>query len=296
MDTPLTKFFATVGFKTDTSAWDATIKKVRSDLTSLRSKTISIRLKYTGGKSRLPNVVQQVRLKYTGTRRSLPEVVQRVRFQYAPKLQRVERNNGQNAHVRVYQQQIRDRQLTLRPALKQEVRLFYTNRLTTLPPLTQQVNIRNRGGGTRGGTGGTEAGGSPNPWQMAGTGGLLSGNNVRAFGATIGISGIAKQMYDTANYQVALEPQYEFLTGSAKEAEKQIAFVNKLADDLHINLRDTSKSYGMFLGASASSIGAEKAQKSFETIQKFGVMMGATPDTLKRGTYAIQQIEQGLAY
>jgi hypothetical protein len=131
---------------------------------------------------------------------------------------------------------------------------------------------------------------------MAGTGGLLSGNNVRAFGATIGISGIAKQMYDTANYQVGLTPQYEFLTGGAEEAAKQIAFVSKLSDDLHINLRDVNTTYSQFLGATESSIGVDKAQKTFETIQKFGVMVGATPDALKRGTKAIQQIEQGLAY
>jgi len=259
MDTPLTKFFATVGFKVDTSAWDSTIKKVRSDLTSLRTRTVTVKLKYVGGKTKLPQLTQKVKL-LASNKLSL----QNVRLTYVNKLK------------------------ALKPALTQEVKLVYTNRLTTLPSIIQHVNLvyHNR----QGGAGNAGGGGSPNPWHIAGGGGLLAGNNVRAFGATIGIAGAANQMYDTGNFQVGLQPQYEFLTGSAEGAKKQIAFVNKLANDLHINLRDVDTTYKQFLGATESSIGMEKSMKTFETIQKFGVMVGATPEALKRGTKAIQQM------
>ena len=133
-------------------------------------------------------------------------------------------------------------------------------------------------------------GGNTNPWHIGGVagglGGLITRGNLAAVGAGAGL----QQMYTTANFTAAREPIYEFLTGSKEGGAKQIKYVNDLVDELHLDLIATDKSYTQFLGAVNSSIGADKAQKTFKTIQSFGVMMGASPESLQRGTKAIQQM------
>lgn len=261
MDTPLTKFFATVGFKVDTSAWDSTIKKVRSDLTSLRTRTVTVKLKYVGGKTKLPQLTQKVKL-LASNKLSL----QNVRLTYVNKLK------------------------ALKPALTQEVKLVYTNRLTTLPSVIQHVNLvyhnRQGGAGSAGGGGSDNA----NPWHIAGGSGMLAGNNVRAFGATIGAGAGIKQLYDVANFQIAQEPQFEFLTGSAEEAKKQISFLNKEVDRLGLNLLDTSVQYRQLLASAGKNLGIEKTQELFSSFQNMGAMLGLTTDAQNRGLRAFSQM------
>lgn len=96
--------------------------------------------------------------------------------------------------------------------------------------------------------------------------------------------------FNVGNFQTAQMPQYEFLTGSSKEAQKQIDYVNRIVDRLKLNLKETSAMYTQFLGATVSTVGIERTQKVFESLQAFGVMMGATGDQLKRGTKAVQQM------
>lgn len=133
-------------------------------------------------------------------------------------------------------------------------------------------------------------GGNANPWHIGtmagGLGGLITRGNLAAVGAGAGL----QQMYTTANFTAARAPIYEFLTGTKEGGAKQIKYVNDLVDELHLDLIATDKSYTQFLGAVNSSIGADKAQKTFKTIQSFGVMMGASPEALGRGTKAIQQM------
>jgi hypothetical protein len=119
-----------------------------------------------------------------------------------------------------------------------------------------------------------------------GGGAMLAG----LYAAKEAITKVARFSFDVGNFQTSQPAQYEFLTGSAKGAQDQIKYVDKLVDKLKLNLQETNSAYVQFLGATQSTIGTEKTQQVFETIQSFGVMMGATGDQLKRGTKAIQQM------
>jgi len=147
-----------------------------------------------------------------------------------------------------------------------------------------QQNIRRYGGG---GSGGSD---NPNPWHIAGGSGMLAGNNVRAFGATIGAGAGIKQLYDVANFQIAQEPQFEFLTGSAEEAKKQISFLNKEVDRLGLNLMDTSVQYRQLLASTGKNLGIEKTQELFSSFQNIGAMLGLTTDAQNRGLRAFAQM------
>ena len=147
---------------------------------------------------------------------------------------------------------------------------------------------QNRPSNAQGGSSGTQ--GAPNPWHIGTMAGGLGGLITRGNLAAVGAGSALQQMYTTSNFTAAREPRYEFLTGSKEGGAKQIKYINDLVDELHLDLTSTDEAYTQFLGAVNSSIGADKAQKTFKSIQSFGVMMGANPDNLKRGTKAIQQM------
>lgn len=269
MNTPLSSFTALVKFQFDRAGLTSEIASVRKQLQSLTGKTLGIKLQ-----------ASSVSLKGA-------------KFTYIPKL-KLEASTISLRDARyTYKGKLKSKDF---PPIKQEVKLHYTGKLTTLPPITQVVNMvyRNRQGNTTtqhnqgGGSGGS--GGNTNPWHIGtmagGLGGLITRGNLAAVGASAGL----QQMYTTANFTAAREPIYEFLTGSKAGGAKQIKYVNDLVDELHLDLIATDKSYTQFLGAVNSSIGADKAQKTFKTIQSFGVMMGASPESLQRGTKAIQQM------
>lgn len=121
------------------------------------------------------------------------------------------------------------------------------------------------------------------------TGGV-GGLTARGALGSLGALGFAKQAFKVGNFQSAQPAQYEFLAGSKEGAQNQIDYVNKLVDDLKLNLIETDTIYKQFLGATVSTIGIEKTQKTFKTLNTFAVMMGASGDNMKRGIKAVQQM------
>ena len=268
MNTPLSSFTALVKFKFDRAGLTTEIAAVRKQLQGLVGKTIGVKLQASSISLKGAKLTYIPKLKLQASTISLRDA----RYTYKGKLKSKDF-----------------------PPIKQEVKLHYTGKLTTLPPITQVVNMvyRNRQGNTttqhtQGG--GNTRGGNTNPWRIgdvvSGLGGRITRGNLAAFGVGAGL----QQMYTTANFTAAREPRYEFLTGSKEDGAKQIKYINDLVDELHLNLMDTDEAYTQFLGAVNSSIGAAGAQKTFKTIQSFGVMMGANPEQMKRGTKAIQQM------
>ncbi len=122
----------------------------------------------------------------------------------------------------------------------------------------------------------------------------LTRNDIGGFlGTYLGIDLFKKawqNSFDMGNFQVSQPAQYKFLTGSEEGAQNQIKYVNGLVDKLKLNLVETNQAYVQFLGATVSTIGADKTQQIFENLQSFGVMMGATGDQLRRGTKAVSQM------
>lgn len=265
MNTPLSSFTALVKFKFDRAGLTTEIAAVRKQLQGLVGKTIGVKLQASSISLKGAKLTYIPKLKLQASTISLRDA----RYTYKGKLKSKDF-----------------------PPIKQEVKLHYTGKLTTLPPITQVVNMvyRNRQSNTTTRGGGNPQGGNANPWHIGGVagglGGLITRGNLAAVGAGAGL----QQMYTTANFTAAREPRYEFLTGSKEGGAKQIKYINDLVDELHLNLMDTNEAYTQFLGAVNSSIGAAGAQKTFKTIQSFGVMMGANPEQMKRGTKAIQQM------
>lgn len=128
-----------------------------------------------------------------------------------------------------------------------------------------------------------------NHFSPATTGGV-GGLTARGALGSLGALGFATQAFKVGNFQAAQPAQYEFLTGSKEGGQKQITYINKLVDDLKLNLMETDAIYKQFLGATVSTIGVEKTQQTFKTLNTFAVMMGASGDQMKRGIKAVQQM------
>jgi hypothetical protein len=333
MNTPLSSFTALVKFRFDRAGLTSEIASIRKQLSSLVPPTIklkydkkgltlpkfinqTVKLKYVGASPNLTPILQSRIVNPKEVKSSIarlgvktlslkdakliyvPKVklqassvsLKGAKFTYIPKLKLQASTISLRDAKYTYKGKLKSKDF---PPIKQEVKLHYTGKLTTLPVITQVVNMvyRNRQGNAppqQTQSGGR--GGNTNPWHIGGVagglGGLITRGNLAAVGAGAGL----QQMYTTANFTAAREPRYEFLTGSKEGGAKQIKYINDLVDELHLNLMDTDEAYTQFLGAVNSSIGAAGAQKTFKTIQSFGVMMGANPEQMKRGTKAIQQM------
>ena len=309
MNTPLSSFTALVKFKFDRAGLTTEIAAVRRQLQGLTGS--QERAARQREQSAARSFVSEMRMQRLQSRALRENEAFDLRRQAA---QRTQERNREAQRLREQRQQDRDaarqmrnmRQLAdfqnreydrtqrNRRRIEQQAQRD-TNRLHTealrenarRDAETQRRMRQNRPANTQGGGG---SGGNTNPWHIGtmagGLGGLITRGNLAAVGAGAGL----QQMYTTANFTAAREPIYEFLTGSKEGGAKQIKYVNDLVDELHLDLIATDKSYTQFLGAVNSSIGADKAQKTFKTIQSFGVMMGASQESLQRGTKAIQQM------
>ena len=114
-------------------------------------------------------------------------------------------------------------------------------------------------------------------------------NYQTAIGAVAG-GGFISQAYDVANFSTSRMPQYEFLTGSAEEARKQIAFVDKEVTRLSLDMMAANTQYKQMLAAGATSIGLEKTQELFTNTSNLATMLGLTTDAQKRMTNAFSQM------
>ena len=156
---------------------------------------------------------------------------------------------------------------------------FAQQAITKATPYAQRTGVGSGGSSPSGGIGGNVA---------------LNRGDIGGFlGAYLGLDLVKKAVghsFNMGNFQVSQPAQYKFLTGSEEGAQEQIKYVNGLVDKLKLNLVETNQAYVQFLGATVSTIGADKTQQIFENLQSFGVMMGATGDQLKRGTKAVSQM------
>lgn len=269
MNTPLSSFTALVKFKFDRAGLTTEIASVRKQLQSLTGKTLGIKLQASSVSLRGAKFTYIPKLKLEASSISLRDA----RFTYKGKLKSKDF-----------------------PPLKQEVKLHYTGRLTTLPVITQVVNMvyRNRQGNTttQHTQGGSRSGGSgnTNPWHIGtmagGLGGLITRGNLAAVGASAGL----QQSFTQANFDIAQAPQFEFIAGSAEEAAKQVAFLNKEVDRLSLPLRETSNMYRQLLASTKKGLGIEKTQELFSSFSDISTMLGLSSDAQSRGLRAFAQM------
>lgn len=268
MNTPLSSFTALVKFQFDRAGLTSEIAAVRRQLQSLTGKTLGVKLQ-----------ASSVSLKGA-------------KFTYIPKL-KLEASTISLRDARyTYKGKLKSKDF---PPIKQEVKLHYTGKLTTLPPITQVVNMvyRNRQGSTttqhtQGG--GSGSGGNTNPWHMGTMAGGLGGLITRGNLAAVGAGAFTQQSFTQANFDIAQVPQFEFITGSAEEAAKQVAFLNKEVDRLSLPLRETSNMYRQLLASTKKGLGIEKTQELFSSFSEISAMLGLSDDAQARGLRAFGQM------
>lgn len=133
-------------------------------------------------------------------------------------------------------------------------------------------------------------GGNTNPWHIGTMAGGLGGLITRGNLAAVGASAFTQQSFTQANFDIAQAPQFEFITGSAKEAAKQVAFLNKEVDRLSLPLRETSNMYRQLLASTKKGLGIEKTQELFSSFSNISTMLGLSSDAQSRGLRAFAQM------
>lgn len=146
---------------------------------------------------------------------------------------------------------------------------------------------QNRPPNTQGGGG---SGGNANPWHIGGVAGGLGGLISRGNLAAVGAGAFTQKSFTQANFDIAQVPQFEFITGSAKEAAKQVAFLNKEVDRLSLPLRETSNMYRQLLASTKKGLGIEKTQELFSSFSNISAMLGLSSDAQSRGLRAFAQM------
>jgi hypothetical protein len=137
----------------------------------------------------------------------------------------------------------------------------------------------------RGGGGGSVRVGS-NGTMTGGVAGLTASGAVGSLGA----AGFGMSSYRVGQFSASRMPQFEFLTGSAEEARKQIKFMDTEVERLGLNLIESSEQYKGLLSAGANSIGVKKTQELFTGFSELSVMLGLSSDAQKRGLNAFGQM------
>ena len=145
---------------------------------------------------------------------------------------------------------------------------------------------QNRPSNTQGGG----SGGNTNPWHIGGVAGGLGGLISRGNLAAVGAGAFTQQSFTQANFDIAQAPQFEFITGSAEEAAKQVAFLNKEVDRLSLPLRETSNMYRQLLASTKKGLGIEKTQELFSSFSEISTMLGLSSDAQSRGLRAFSQM------
>lgn len=139
-------------------------------------------------------------------------------------------------------------------------------------------------------SGGGSGGSNPNPWHIGGMAGGLGGLITRGNLAAVGAGAFTQQSFTQANFDIAQAPQFEFITGSAEEAAKQVAFLNKEVDRLSLPLRETSNMYRQLLASTKKGLGIEKTQELFSSFSNISTMLGLSEDAQARGLRAFSQM------
>jgi len=116
------------------------------------------------------------------------------------------------------------------------------------------------------------------------------GMSVGATAGAIATGGFAHQAYSVGNFSTSRMPQFEFLTGSAEKAAEQIAFVDKEAKRLSIDLVEANGQYKQLLASGGDALGIKKTQELFSSFSEISTMLGLSGDAQNRGIRAFSQI------
>lgn len=119
---------------------------------------------------------------------------------------------------------------------------------------------------------------------------LFTVGNLKTAAAFEGLRRFGVQSYNLGNIQMGQQPQFEYITGSAEEATKQIDFLNKEVDRLGLNLLDANVQYRQLFAAAGKTLGTKDTQTLFTNFQNMATMLGLSTDAQNRGIRAFQQM------
>lgn len=305
----LAKFFATVGFKVDTSEFDRAVKKVKKDVAgiskSVQSSTVakqarSIRqnLRFEEQKAQYRKQEEAAMLKQAAflnredtykkkgiaLREKAVKLAERVNQTESVKaLRAIQAKRQQIARGEIgsakelaamnahYRKQEQAYDRLHQQALRENIKLEQrrTKEANRRTALQQRGARSSLDSMTTGAVGGMTARGA------------VSGLAAGAFG---------QQSFRTAQFSTAREPQFEFLTGSKEKAKEQIQFIDKEVDRLSLNLGQANEQYKNLLAGGGDAIGIEKTQKLFTSFSELSTMLGTSTDQQNRGLRAFTQM------
>ena len=267
MATPLANFFTRIGFEVDKSS----IRDVEKNLERLESRIKSMANSFQSI-TNAPAVRAATRLANAEARRITAEMslnkqnmsVEKLKQQNILEGTRLERNKQMTAKV-VEQSRLQE--------LRNKAHEFRQQHSAS------RVRVNNHGGMSFG----------------------IPMDSVKgAVGAVAGIETarrFAQQSFRVGNFQIAQPAQFEFVTGSAEEAQKEIAFLNSEVDRLSLNMMDANKQYLKLFAAGGKKIGSEKTRELFSGFQNLATMLGLSGDAQNRGLNSFtQMISKGQVY
>lgn len=117
------------------------------------------------------------------------------------------------------------------------------------------------------------------------------GISVAGTAGAIATGGFAHQAYSVGNFSTSRMPQFEFLTGSAEKAREQVAFVDKEAKRLSIDIVEANGQYKQLLASAGDALGIQKTQDLFSSFSEISTMLGLSGDAQNRGIRAFSQIK-----
>lgn len=144
----------------------------------------------------------------------------------------------------------------------------------------EQARIRRVGGSGSSGMGLGAFGGIPVMGRT--TLGMMAGG--------FGISELARQSYQIANYQASRKPTFEFITKDANEATQNIQYLDAEVKRLSLNLITANKDYITLFASGYKALGSKGTQELFTGFQEIATMMNLGEDAQHRGLLALGQM------
>lgn len=268
MATPLANFFTRIGFEVDKSS----IRDVEKNLERLESRIKSMANSFQSI-TNAPAVRAATRLANAEARRITAEMnlnkqgmsVEKLKQQNIIEATRLERNKQMTAKV-VEQsrlQELRNKAQEMRANVQQRPRISPTN--------------------------------SPQTGNAASP--LFTTENLSRVAQFEAVRRFAQQSFRVGNFQIAQPAQFEFVTGNAEDAQKEIAFLNSEVDRLSLNMMDANKQYLKLFAAGGKKIGSEKTRELFSGFGNLATMLGLSADAQNRGLNAfVQMISKDQVY
>jgi tape measure domain-containing protein len=119
--------------------------------------------------------------------------------------------------------------------------------------------------------------------------------NIAAFAtgaiASLGIARLTKDVYESGRAFAATEKAYKEITGSAKAASAEFAYLRSLADATGQNFYALTSTYKGFLAASQkTNLEGQKTRDVFSSVTRAAATLGLSTDQTSGALYAIQQM------